>query len=83
MMQTWRFRPYEAPRARSSEHANAEAGPSNSAPPLAPYEAPSPTNPSGGISEAAADAEKNTQGTEEDVAPVSNFYCSHIPHVTE
>jgi len=70
------------PRARLNEYANAEAGPSNLAPPLVSYAAPPTTYPSGGSSEATADAEEQTV-TEEDVAPVSNFYCSHIPHVTE
>ena len=42
-----------------------------------------PINPSGGLSEATADAEIQPTVTEEDTAPVSNFYCSHVPHVTE
>ena len=61
------------PRARSNEHTNAEAGPSNLAPPFIPYVAPPPTNPTGGTSEATADAENNQTVTEEDAAPVSNF----------
>jgi len=83
MTQTRRYQPYEIPRARSNEYADAEAGPSNLAPPLVSYAAPPTTYPSGGSSEATADAEGDKTVTEEDVTPVSNFYCSHIPHVTE
>jgi len=83
MMQTWRFRSYETPHARSNEHTDAEAGPSGLAAPFIQYVAPSLTNPSGGSSEATADAETNHTVTEEEAAPVSHFYCPHIPHVTE
>ena len=30
-----------------------------------------------------ADAEKNNQTTEEEEAPVSNFYQAHIPHASD
>ena len=83
MMPTWRFQPYGMPRAHSSKHTNTETGPSNLAPPLVLCMTPPPTNPSGGTSEATADATNTQTAIEEDVAPVSNFYCSHIPHVTE
>ena len=83
MMQTWRFRPYETPGARSNEYTNAEAGPSTLAPPFVPYVVTPATYPSGGLSEATADAEYNLTITEEDAAPVSNFYRPHIPHVTD
>jgi len=79
-MQTWRFRPYVAPRA---EHGNAEAGPSTLVSPPAPYVAPLFTYPSGGHTEATADADQYQTITEEDKAPVSDFYCSQIPHVIE
>ena len=71
------------PCARSDEHRNAEAVSSTLVAPPTTYLAPPTANPSGGISEATADAEMNQTFTEEDAAPVSNFYCSHIPHVTE
>ena len=82
-MPTWRFQPYGASGAHSNEYTNAEAGPSNLAPPLIPYVAPSTTHPSGGTSEATANAENYPTITEEDATPVSNFYCPRIPHVTE
>jgi len=82
-MPAWRFSPYGTLPARPNEYRNAEAGPSTLVPPPAPYLALPTINPSGGISEAAADAANNRTDTEEDVAPVSNFYCSHIPRVTE
>jgi len=80
-MSTWRFQPYGASRARPIEHENAVAGPSNLV--SIPSTAPLTTNPSGGLSEETADADNNQQVSEEDGAPVSNFYCSHIPRVTE
>ena len=83
MMQTWRFQPYGTPRAFQNEYGNAEAGPSTLVPPLIPHLAPLTTPPSGGIPEATANAEYNQLTTEEDRAPVSNFYCPHIPHVAE
>ena len=75
-MKKYRRQPYSLPRAYSNERTNAEAGPSNLAAPL-------PANPSGGTSETSADAEKSDSETEEDVAPVSNFYCSRVPRVSE
>ena len=45
--------------------------------------APPAMHPSGGLSETTADAETNQTSTEEDVTPVSDFYCSKIPRVTE
>jgi hypothetical protein len=81
MVQTWRFQPYGTPRARSNE--NAEAGPSNLTPPLVSYEAPPTTYPPGGTSEATTDAESDRTIVEADAAPVSKFYCSRIPHITE
>ena len=83
MMQTWRFQPNWTPSARSNEYTNAEAGPSTLAPPLVPYVAPQATHPSGGLSEATADAERIQPTAEEDTAPVSDFYCSYIPHAIE
>ena len=83
MMGSWRFQPYETPYALSNEYINAEAGPSNLAPPLVSYVTAPHTNPSGGSSEVTADATNNQTITEEDAAPVSNFYCSRIPRVTE
>jgi len=83
MMQTRRYQPYETPRTFSNEYAYAEAGPSNLPLPLVPYTAPPATHPSGGISETTVDAENSQTITEEHATPVSGFYCSHIPHVTE
>jgi len=82
-MSTWRFQPYGTPRGRLNERANAEAGSSTLPLPSIPYVTLPTTYPSGGTSEATADAENNNSTTEEDTAPVSNFYCSHIPHVAE
>ena len=45
------------PRAHPNESANAEAGPSNPAPPHVSYEATPPTNLSRGSPEITADAE--------------------------
>ena len=81
-MPTRRFQPYVAPRTHTNERRNAEVGPTILVPPPT-YLAPSTANPSGGISEATADADNDQTFTEEEVNPVSNFYCSHIPHVTE
>jgi len=83
MMPGWQFQPYGTPRARPNEHMNAEAGLSTLMPPLIPYPALPTAGPSGGLSETTADAEFDQPITEEDTAPVSNFYCSHIRHVTE
>ena len=80
-MSTGRYQPYGMSRARSSEHGNAEAGSSTLQ--FIPYLGPPTSQPSGrSTSETTANAEP-TQITEEDKVPVSNFYCSHIPHVTE
>lgn len=78
-----RFQPYKPSRARANEYRNAGVGPSTLVPPPVPYVGSSMLQPSGGISETTADADENKTTTEEDKAPVSNFYRSHIPHVTE
>ena len=83
MVESWRFQPYETPYGLSNGYTNAEAGPSNLAPPLVPYVTTPYINPSGGISEVTAGATNNQTVTEEEAAPVSNFYCSRAPHVTE
>ena len=75
-MKEYRRQPYSLPRTYANERTNAEAGPSNLA-------ALPPANPSGGTSETSADAEKHNSKTEEDAAPVSNFYCSRILRVSE
>ena len=79
----WPTEPYLTHYADSDEYSNIEAGPSNFVPLYIPYMARTFTNPSGGSSEATADAEHAIKFTEENAAPVSNFYCSHVPHVTE
>ena len=82
-MPTGRLQPYGMSGARPYKHRNAEAGPSSLVPPAVPFiDLPTP-QPSGGISETTADAETTQKITEEDKVPVSDFYCSHIPHVTE
>ena len=78
-----RFQPYGTPRVRPDEYSNAEAGPSTLMVPPVPYIDPPTSQPSGGVSETTADAEQTQTNTEEDKASVSNFYCPHIPHVTE
>ena len=78
-----RFQPYEIPRARANEYKNAEAGSSTLAPPLVPYVGLSMPQPSGGISKTPANAGQYNKDTEEDKVPVSNFYCSRVPHMTE
>jgi len=82
-MQTGRPQPYGMPRTHPNERENAEAGPSNLVALPVPYVGPPAPQPSGGISETTADAEINQTITEEEETTVSNFYCSHIPHVTE
>ena len=78
-----RRQPYAPSRAYPNGHANAEAGPSNLAAPHIPYVTLPPANPSGGTSETSADAENTNTDTEETPAPVSNFYCSRVPHVPD
>ena len=79
----WQTEPYLTHYTDSDEYANTEAGPLYFVPLHTPYMAQPFTNPSGGSSEATADAETHQTFTEESVAPVSNFYCSHVPRVTE
>jgi len=82
MISTGRYQPYEVSRARSSEHRNAEAGPSTLR--FIPYVVPPTLQPSGRtISETATNAKQTKTTTEEHKVPVSNSYCSHIHHVTE
>ena len=83
LMSAGRFRPYETPYTRLNEYREAEAGPSTLAAPLVPYGGFSMPQPSGGISETTANADLNQKFTEEYRVPVSSFYCSHIPHVTD
>jgi len=80
MMSGRQFQPYGTPSARPNEHTDAEA---TLMPPLIPYPALPTAGPSGGLPETTADAETDQTGTDEDTATVSNFYCSHIHHVTE
>ncbi|KAF9650790.1 hypothetical protein BDM02DRAFT_3111579 [Thelephora ganbajun] len=71
-------------RARTSEHRNAEAGPSTLVSPPIPYIGLPTSQPSGGmISETTADAVTSQTLTEEAEVPVSSLYRSHIPRVTE
>ena len=79
----WQTEPYLMRYIDSDEYANIEAGPSNFVPLYTTYMAQPFTNPSGGSSEATAYAKHTNTFTEENAAPVSNFYCSHVPRVTE
>jgi len=83
LMPTRQFQPYGTPHARHYGHGGAEAGPSTLVLPLVPYVALPTAHPSGGTSETTAGAEHNQTTTEDATAPVSNFYCSRVPHVTE
>ncbi|KAF9779728.1 hypothetical protein BJ322DRAFT_1086105 [Thelephora terrestris] len=81
---TRRFQPYGTSRAREPEQWNAEAGPSTVTLPQTPYVGSPTPEPTGGfIPETTADAENDQHITEEEEAPVSDFYRSHIPHVTD
>ena len=63
------FVPYEPHRVRRTKHTGVKAGPSRL-----------PQEPTGGLSEATADAVPNRTTEEENKAPVSNFHRSRIPH---
>lgn len=78
MMSNLRFRPYASPSPRLIKHINVEVEPSTQAPPLAPSDTHSP----GGTSETTAD-ESNSASAEEEEVPVSSFFCSHVPRLTE
>jgi hypothetical protein len=75
LRQTRWFPPYGTCRTREIEHADAEEGPLTLI--------PSVGQPSGGISETVADATTNQTITEENKAPVSNFYRSRVPRVSD
>ena len=81
---TRRFQPYGTSRARVTEHQNAEADPLATKLVQVPHVGPPTPQPTGGlIPETTADAEQDQTDTEEQEVPVSNFYRSHIPHVTD
>jgi len=75
--------PYETSTARLSVYGIVEAGTSTQMPPSTLYGPPQITQPTGGIPEMTADAEQNSTTTEEEESPVSDFYCSRIPRVTD
>lgn len=75
-----RFRPYEMPCARANEH---RTGPSTLVSTLVLYIGPPTSQPPGWVPKTTADAEKNQTITEEQEAPVSNLYRSHILHAIE
>jgi len=83
LIPTRRFQPYGMSYARANERGYTEAGPLTLVPLPIPYGGPPTLQTSGGISETTADAETKQTVTEEDKTPVSSFYCSHIPRVTE
>jgi hypothetical protein len=79
LRQASRIHPYKTNRPiRPTQNTNAEAGPSTLAPPTPPVGSPT-TQPSGGTSEAAADATNNQTSAVEDKAQVSHFYHPRIP----
>ena len=80
MMDSQWFQPYGTHRAM---YGNAEAGPSTQPPPPIPYGVWQTAQTTGGTSETAANAETNKTFTEEDETPVSDFYCSPVPRVTD
>ncbi|KAF9648629.1 hypothetical protein BDM02DRAFT_2210417 [Thelephora ganbajun] len=82
MTDSQRFTPYEKYGARLKTHGTVEAGPSTRMFLPILCDTPPTTQPTGGISETTADAEQAKTITE-DEAPVSNFYCSPIPRVTD
>ena len=78
-----RFQPYGTSRAWETEHQNAEVDPLAIQLVQAPHVG-LPTQPTGGlIPETTADAETEQSHTEEQEVPVSDFYRSHVPHVTD
>jgi len=82
--QTGWFQPYGMSRAPLNEHWDAEVGQSSLVPPPIPYVGSPTQQPSGGYtSETTANAETNNSIKEGDKVTVSNFYCSHVLHVTE
>ena len=73
--------PYGTYHDRTGMYRNTEEGPSNQASlPCPDSDWPTP-QPTGGTSETTADAEQSEKITEDDETPVSNFYCSPVPHV--
>jgi len=75
--------PYDTYHDRNGMYGNPEAGPSNKASPPFPDGDWQTAQPTGGTPETTADAEQNQTTTEDDEIPVSNFYCSPVPHVTD
>ena len=83
MLDSWRFTPYGGYSARPITHGTTVARPSTHIPLYIQHYAPPTIQPTGGLSETAANAEHNQTYTEEDESPVSDFYCSRIPHVSD
>jgi hypothetical protein len=77
-----RFQPSGSYCARALGNANMEAGPSTPILSRIPSVGPPIMQPPGGIPETTADAEKDQTHTEKDKTPVSHFYRSHTPHVS-
>ena len=77
-----RVQPYggKNPAQRVAVEAELPALPLSPIPPVSPLTGP----PSGGLSsETTANAVNTNPSTEEDKAPVSNFYRSYIPHASD
>jgi len=77
------YQPSGVTRTRPNWYTNAEAGPSTLVAPPVQYLGLPTTQPPGGISETRANAQSKQTITEEHRVPVSIFYCSYIPRVTE
>lgn len=73
VISTRRVQPYGKSRARADEHWNGEEGPSTPVPLRTPYVGLK-TSQSPGSPATTADADENQYSTEEDEAPVGNFY---------
>ena len=74
--------PYKIQRTRRDEHWSTEAGPSTLRHLLVPGSGTVVPQPTRGIPETTADADKPTYG-EEGKTAVSNFYHSHNPHARD
>lgn len=78
-----RFTPYGTYNAHPSTYWNAAAVASTQVPQPVPCGTWPTKQPTGGSSGATAAAEQTNQITEEEESPVSDFYCSPVPRVTD
>ena len=82
MVDSRRFKLYGVYYANSTIYENTEAGPPSQLPPQVLYDTRRTIRPTGGMPETTADAEHQPL-TEEEEAPVSDFYCSPVPRVND